>query len=159
MSCRGALRRVGGADLGRRAAQKMMKEQALNATILSSSAYSVVEKVILLKSCKVFESATDQALAEVAELVKMIRLPPGVLLYKEGAPGYDSFVIASGQVKLTKNGRLIGAWPADDAMRRPCVVGCRRAWMRSAIAPVHTSAPLVIGSPCLGVCTHCDPIM
>eukprot|EP01049_Picozoa_sp_SAG25_P014379 SAG25_NODE_2523_length_1554_cov_1.422680_3_plen_152_part_00 len=115
MSCRGALRRVGGADLGRRAAQKMMKEQALNATILSSSAYSVVEKVILLKSCKVFESATDQALAELAELVKMIRLPPGVLLYKEGAPGYDSFVIASGQVKLTKNGRLIGAWPADDA--------------------------------------------
>merc|ERR1711907_881814 len=33
---------------------------------------------------------------------------PGVLLYKEGTPGYDSFIIASGQVKLTKNDKLIG---------------------------------------------------
>ena len=88
--------------------QSMMKQQALNATILSSTAYSNVEKVILIKSCKLFQSASDRALSEVADMVKMIRLPPGVLLYKEGTPGYDSFIIASGQVKLTKNDKLIG---------------------------------------------------
>ena len=86
----------------------MIKEKALNATILDHLAYSTVEKVILLKQCKIFETAPDSALQEVAALVKMIRLPPGVLLYKEGELGFDSFVVCSGQVKLTKNGNLIG---------------------------------------------------
>jgi calcium-binding protein CML len=88
--------------------QAMIKEKALNAAILNSTAYSTVEKVILLKQCKIFATAPDRALSEVAELVKMIRLPPGVLLYKEGDLGFDSFVVCSGQVKLTKHGNLIG---------------------------------------------------
>jgi hypothetical protein len=44
----------------------MRKEQALNITILGHDSYSNVEKVILLKSCKIFESATDKALAEAS---------------------------------------------------------------------------------------------
>jgi hypothetical protein len=70
--------------------RQQIQEKALNATILGAHAYSVVEKVILLKQCK------------------MIKVPPGVLLYKEGEPGFDSFVVCSGQVKLTRNGNLIG---------------------------------------------------
>jgi Ca2+-binding EF-hand superfamily protein/CRP-like cAMP-binding protein len=86
----------------------MIKEKALNAAILDSTSYSTVEKVVLLKQCKIFATAPDSALAEVAELVTMIRLPRGVLLYKEGELGFDSFVVCSGQVKLTKHGNLIG---------------------------------------------------
>ena len=88
--------------------RQQIQEKALNATILGAHAYSVVEKVILLKQCKIFETAPDHALREVAALVKMIKVPPGVLLYKEGEPGFDSFVVCSGQVKLTRNGNLIG---------------------------------------------------
>lgn len=87
---------------------KMIQTQALNAAVLSPESYSTVEKVILLKSCKIFETAGDAALQEVAALVKMIRVPANVQLYKEGEPGFDSFVVASGQVKLTKNKSLIG---------------------------------------------------
>lgn len=67
--------------------QKMVAGQALNAAVLSPESYSTVEKVILLKSCKIFETASDAALAQVAELMQMIRLPANVQLYKEGEPG------------------------------------------------------------------------
>ena len=86
----------------------LMKEKALNATILGAHSYSTVEKVILLKQCTIFATASDHALRDVAALVKMIKVPRGVLLYKEGELGFDSFVVCSGQVKLTRNGNLIG---------------------------------------------------
>eukprot|EP01050_Picozoa_sp_SAG11_P024727 SAG11_NODE_5351_length_1587_cov_1.038306_2_plen_67_part_00 len=56
--------------------------------------------VVLLKSCKIFETASDSALSQIAELVNMIRLPTAVQLYAEGDPGLDAFIVASGQVKI-----------------------------------------------------------
>jgi CRP-like cAMP-binding protein len=38
----------------------------------------------------------------------MIRVPAGVTLYNEGDPGFDAFIIATGQVRLEKAGRIIG---------------------------------------------------
>ena len=101
---------------------KMVEQQALNAAVLSPESYSTVEKVILLKSCKIFDSASDAALSQVAELMNMIRLPANVQLYKEGEPGFDSFVIASGQVKLTREGGLIGLRGRGDINGATCLV-------------------------------------
>jgi CRP-like cAMP-binding protein/Ca2+-binding EF-hand superfamily protein len=85
-----------------------VKGGKLEATVLGGSAYSTVEKVILLKSCKIFESASNLSLNVVAEIVKMIKVPAKVQLYREGESGYDAFVIASGQVRLTRSGQLVG---------------------------------------------------
>eukprot|EP01052_Picozoa_sp_SAG31_P024735 SAG31_NODE_2124_length_6401_cov_2.039829_3_plen_879_part_00 len=101
---------------------KMIEHQALNAAVLSPESYSTVEKVILLKSCKIFETASDAALQQVAELMNMIRLPANVQLYKEGEPGFDSFVIASGQVKLTRDGAMIGLRGRGDINGATCLV-------------------------------------
>ena len=86
----------------------LMQEKALNATILDAHSYSTVEKIVLLKQCKIFDTVPDHVLREVAAVAKMLKVPRGVLLYKEGEPGYDSFIVCSGQVKLTKRGSLIG---------------------------------------------------
>jgi CRP-like cAMP-binding protein len=59
---------------------------------------------------------------QVADLTKMIRLPPGVLLYKEDTPGFDSFIIASGQVKLTKANRLIGLRGRGEINGATCLI-------------------------------------
>jgi CRP-like cAMP-binding protein len=84
------------------------KQKHLDAAVMASESYASVERIILLKSCKLFEDASDKALSQVAEIVRMIRVPVGVTLYNEGEPGFDAFIIASGQVRLEKAGRIIG---------------------------------------------------
>jgi CRP-like cAMP-binding protein len=102
--------------------RSLMNDKALNATILDAHSYSVVEKVVLLKQCKIFETAPDHALKEVAALVKLLKVPRGVLLYKEGEPGYDSFIVCSGQVKLTRNGNLIGLRERGSISGATCLI-------------------------------------
>jgi len=84
------------------------KQKHLDAAVMDAESYSPVERIILLKSCKLFEDTSDVALSAVADIVRMIRVPEGVTLYNEGDPGFDAFVIATGQVRLEKAGRIIG---------------------------------------------------
>ena len=50
--------------------RQQIQEKAFNATILAAHSYSTVEKVILLKQCKIFATAPDHALRDVAARVK-----------------------------------------------------------------------------------------
>jgi Ca2+-binding EF-hand superfamily protein/CRP-like cAMP-binding protein len=88
--------------------EKIAKQKHLDAAVMAPEAYSTIEKIILLKSCKLFETASDKSLARVAEIVRTIRVPVGVTLYQEGQGGQDAFIIATGQIKLMRNGGMIG---------------------------------------------------
>eukprot|EP01052_Picozoa_sp_SAG31_P005816 SAG31_NODE_261_length_18904_cov_115.315554_5_plen_78_part_00 len=43
-----------------------------------------------------FESASDETLGKIAEVVNMIRLPQSVQVYRESEPGYDAYIVAAG---------------------------------------------------------------
>ena len=68
---------------------------------MDGNSFTEVEKVILIKGCKIFAHCSDRALAKIAKIVKMIRIPGDVLLYTEDEPSHDAFIIVSGRVKLT----------------------------------------------------------
>jgi len=88
--------------------EAMANAKHLDAAVMGSESYSPVERTILLKSSALFEDASDRALGQVAEIVRMIRVPDGVTLYHEGEPGFDAFIVASGKIRLEKAGRIIG---------------------------------------------------
>lgn len=41
---------------------------------------SACTQIILLKSCKLFESSSDKTLGRVSEVIRMIRVPEGMTL-------------------------------------------------------------------------------
>ena len=76
--------------------EAMANAKHLDAAVMGSESYSPVERTILLKSSALFEDASDRALGQVAEIVRMIRVPDGVTLYHEGEPGFESFHLLKG---------------------------------------------------------------
>ena len=59
----------------------------------------------LLRSFPLFERATYQELAEVNVFLDERRVKPGRLLFREGDPGAELYLMCDGEVVITRNGR------------------------------------------------------
>jgi CRP/FNR family cyclic AMP-dependent transcriptional regulator len=58
-------------------------------------------KIKLLKGVRLFSACNDKELGRIASLVDEVKVEPGRVLTKEGAPGGEAFIIADGKASAT----------------------------------------------------------
>jgi len=64
------------------------------------SALSILEKVSLLKATELFNQTPENLLADVAEMVHIVRLDEGDRLFSQGDPGDAMFIVYSGAIDI-----------------------------------------------------------
>jgi HEAT repeat protein len=69
--------------------------------------YSVVEKVLILKSVNLFKSTPDDALAELSEIISEVEAPAGKNIVIKGEPGSSMFIIVNGKVAVVDGDRVV----------------------------------------------------
>jgi len=113
--------KTGGTAASRQAAAKKVQQFEARTLLKEAAArrthhdeFNALQKITLLKSSQVFAKVPDSALSRLCACkesdvcVKMIKLPPGVVVYLEGEPCDGTYLIASGTVALSVNGKRIG---------------------------------------------------
>ncbi len=66
-----------------------------------------IEKVLILKSVGVFSDVPDDALADIASLLKLIDVPAGTTVIREQEIGSTLYVILDGKVRVHRDSRTI----------------------------------------------------
>jgi len=72
------------------------------------------EKVRLISRVPLFEGCSQAELARIAAIATQIELPKGDVLFQEGAPGDDFFVLVKGSADVRKDKRHIATLKAGD---------------------------------------------
>jgi CRP-like cAMP-binding protein len=65
-------------------------------------------KVDLVAGCSLFAGMGRRELEQVAQLMDEVDVPAGKVLMRQGEPGHEMFIIASGRVSIDRDGRQIG---------------------------------------------------
>jgi CRP/FNR family transcriptional regulator, cyclic AMP receptor protein len=73
-------------------------------------------KVELLSNVPLFASCSKRDLRRIAALVDEIDVPEGRVLTRQGEPGWECFVIAEGQAKVTVRGSGTASLRAGDVV-------------------------------------------
>jgi CRP-like cAMP-binding protein len=73
-------------------------------------------KVELLSNVPLFASCSKRDLRRIAALVDEIDVPEGRVLTRQGEPGWECFVIAEGQAKVTVRGSGTASLGAGDVV-------------------------------------------
>lgn len=60
-----------------------------------------------LRAVPVFSSCDPKALSQIAHLVERVPVEPGEILVREGSRANEFFIVLSGEVRVTRGGRLI----------------------------------------------------
>ncbi len=69
--------------------------------------FSTVDKVLALKRVSLFAETPDDVLVAVAGLLRQTVVESGVAIVREGDPGEEMYVIASGRVEARRSGHLL----------------------------------------------------
>ena len=64
----------------------------------------LLEKVLLLKSLKLFKETPETILAELAPIMEEVEIEEGVDVFEEGADGDCMYIIYSGEIHIHKSG-------------------------------------------------------
>jgi serine/threonine protein kinase len=72
------------------------------------------EKFRVLRSSGIFARSNDAQVWEMVHASRWTVLPPGSAILREGEPGESLFLLARGQVKVTKRGRLLDTISAGE---------------------------------------------
>lgn len=78
-------------------------------------ALSVVDQILELQSISIFAHSSADDLAEVASLVSARRVPKGITLFKEGETGDAMYVVRTGEVALSRGGKILESVGAGEA--------------------------------------------
>ncbi|MBI2750154.1 MAG: cyclic nucleotide-binding domain-containing protein [Burkholderiales bacterium] len=73
-----------------------------------------IEKFTALRKVALLERLSDPELWELVHAGRWTRIPAQTLIVREGDPGQSLFFIGSGQVKVTKQGRLLNVVVAGE---------------------------------------------
>ena len=71
----------------------------------TSSTLMEIEKVIILKSTRMFSDTPENLLADVATVLQEVRINKGEVLFRKGEPGDSMFIIYEGQVRIHDSNR------------------------------------------------------
>ena len=69
--------------------------------------YTRLEKTLFLKSVDIFEQIDGEQVSHIAEIAEERPVPAGHHVFKEGDPGQSMFLILSGKVNMTREGKLL----------------------------------------------------
>ncbi len=84
--------------------------------------YSLIEKVLILKKSSLFSETPDDALAEVAQILKETSYPARQLIIEKGAPGSSMYLVAAGKVRVFDGGRTINYLEEGDVFGEMAVL-------------------------------------
>lgn len=71
-------------------------------------------KIDLIRSVPLFEHCSKSELAKIAQIADKIDLPEGKVLIREGERGREFFVIAAGEVEVTRQGKALATLGPGD---------------------------------------------
>ncbi len=74
------------------------------------------EKFLALKNVRLLGQLDDSELWELVHAGKWLRVPPRVVLVREGETGASLFFLGSGHAKVTRQGRLLNVLDAGDCV-------------------------------------------
>ena len=102
-----------------------------------------IRKVDALKSVPMLWGCSAKELKSIAGILEEVDRPEGTVLMKEGAPGREMFIIASGKARVTRKGRTIASLgPGDVVGEMALLDGGPRTATVTADGPVSL---LVVG--------------
>ncbi|MBI5511763.1 MAG: cyclic nucleotide-binding domain-containing protein [Deltaproteobacteria bacterium] len=102
---------------------------------------SLVGQILELQALSLFAQTTAEDLAEVATLVTSRRAPRGTVLFREGEPGDSMFLVKSGEVTLSRAGKIVDHVGAGEACG---IVSVLDQLPRELTATVSTDAALLV---------------
>jgi len=71
-------------------------------------------KIDLIKTVPLFADCSKKELAEIASIADEIDLPEGKVLIREGATGYEFFVLVEGTVDVSQSGQKVRSMGPGD---------------------------------------------
>jgi CRP/FNR family cyclic AMP-dependent transcriptional regulator len=98
-------------------------------------------KVELLRSVPLFASQGERGIDEISRLVQVVDVPAGRRITTEGQPGREFFVIASGSVRIEREGRLLRTLHDGDFLGEIALID---GGPRTATATTETDARLFV---------------
>jgi tRNA A-37 threonylcarbamoyl transferase component Bud32 len=108
-----------------------------------------MEKFYTLRRLKFFKTFTDVELWEVVRIGTWVRRPAGAVLIREGDEGSAFYVVASGDVKVTKGKTLLATLGSGDSFGEMGHLS-KRPFRRSASVTAVTDVTVVeVGVPSL----------
>ncbi|HEU4621249.1 MAG TPA: serine/threonine-protein kinase [Burkholderiaceae bacterium] len=109
------------------------------------------ERFDLLKRLRFFEAFDDVQLWEVVHFADWRRAPPHQVLFSEGETGSDFLIVAEGQVRVTRRGRLLNILgPGECVGEMTYLARLNEAHETAASSSAHVtrSADVTTTSPC-----------
>jgi serine/threonine protein kinase len=100
------------------------------------------EKFNTLRRLDFFRSYTDVDLWQVLHISNWNRVPAGTTLIREGETGTSFFILAAGEVKVTKNDRLLNVLKTGECFGEMAYLG-RRQFKRSASVSTLTEITVI----------------
>ena len=97
---------------------------------------NIKERLGYLRDIDLFESFAEEDLLNFAKNLTEVMLEPGEILFREGDPGQDMFILMDGTMKILKNGRVITITEAVDYVGEMAIIEEKpRSATVEAIAP------------------------
>lgn len=97
-----------------------------------------------LRALKIFATFADADLAAVASRLTDLEAAPGTILIKEGEPGREAFIVASGVAELRVEGQVVGRVTTGDLVGEMSLLDARP---RSATVVAVTHMRLLVMDP------------
>lgn len=101
----------------------------------------IIEKVLLLKSMKIFETTPEPVLAELALLLREEEYETGTDVFKDGDYGDCMYIIYKGSINIHKDGKTIAVLPEKHFFGELALLD---AETRSATATAQTDSYLYV---------------
>lgn len=102
-----------------------------------ASEISASEKFSKLKGLHFFKHFREQELKEVVRAAQWLRRSRGEHLVKEGELGQALFIIVSGEVKVTRGNRFIGALTTGDCFGEMALIHGKRTATITSVSPTE----------------------
>ena len=67
-----------------------------------------IEKVLILKSVKIFSSVPEAQLADLATIAESVEYSAGDTILKQGELGTSMYIVANGKVRITEGNKELG---------------------------------------------------
>ncbi len=67
-----------------------------------------IEKVLILKSVKIFSSVPEAQLADLATIAEPVEYDAGETILKQGELGTSMYIVANGKVRFTEGSKELG---------------------------------------------------